>query len=388
MNELDKVMLDINKKFKTEIIRKGTDMIYVEKIPFNSPRANYMTYGGVPKGKATEFFGPEGGGKTTSALQIVAQTQKSCLSVWNKQVSELSARADELADKDTKSAANELKKLSLELATLTGNGPRKCAYVDAENTLDEEWAILNGVDVDELILIRPENQTAEEVFQMILDLINTGLIELLVLDSIPVLVGQNIYEEEMAKKEMGGISGPLTQFTKRAKESLTKYHTAFIGINQVRDDFNNPFNQFHSPGGRAWKHFCSLRMFFRKGSFIDTDNNELKQSAAEPAGNMVDITIVKTKVCKPNRRIGQYTLKYDSGADVLGDTVFMAIKFDFIVQSGSWFNIMDPSTGDILSDGENDLKFQGKPKLLEYLRQDDEIFGEILEAVNEKLQEE
>jgi len=381
-------MLDINKKFKTDIIRKGTDTIYVEKIPFNSPRANYMTYGGVPKGKATEFFGPEGGGKTTSALQIVAQAQKSCLAAWTTQVAQLHSRSEELAEKDTKSAKDEVKKILSDIAVLTENGPRKCVYVDAENTLDEDWAELNGVDTNDLYLVRPENQTAEEVFQMILDLLNTGLIEVLVLDSIPVLVGQNIYDEDVSKKSYGGISGPLTQFTTKCKEPLTKFHTAFIGINQVRDDFNNPFNQFHSPGGRAWKHFCALRMFFRKGAFIDADNVELKNSAAEPSGNLVDVTVVKTKVCKPDRRIGQYTLKYDSGADVLGDTVFMAIKFDFIVQSGSWFNIMDPSTGDILSDGENDLKFQGKPKLLEYLRQDDEIFGEILEAVNEKLQEE
>jgi recombination protein RecA len=175
---------------------------------------------------------------------------------------------------------------------------------------------------------------------------------------------------------------------------LSKYKTALIGINQIREDIDNPYNLYSTPGGKAWKHLCALRMLFRKGFFIDDDNKEVPQNKAlEPKGNVSDVKIEKTKVCRPDRRVGFQTIKYDVGIDVLADTVDIAIKYGFVFQSGSWFNLIDPETGEILADYDSvedkeiQLKFQGKPALLEYLRTNEATFTELYDAVNAKVKE-
>lgn len=385
-NPLEQVIADINKQYKAELIQRGTKMIYVEKIKFSSPRVNYMTYGGVPIGKATEFFGPEGGGKTTSALDIVKNAQIKANQDWSTKVSELTAKVEELEQKDTKTARDELKKIKPELEQLKEYGPRKVVYIDAENTLDTDWARLNGVATEDLILFRPQDQTAEQIFQMMLDMIDSGQVELMVLDSLPMLVSQNLYDKTLEQKSYGGIAGAVTEFSRKVSPRLSKQRTALIIINQVRENLNNPFDLFHTPGGKALKHLYSLRLFFKKGSLIDENNKELPNRAENPAGNLVDITIVKTKVCKPDRRIGYYTLNYTSGIDYLSDTVDLAILQGFIHQGGSWFTMLNPETGEILQDLHgDDLKFQGRSNLLDFLRDDEDTFMELYEAVNQKL---
>lgn len=212
MNPLDKVISEINKKYKTELIKQGTDMIYVEKIPFSSPRANYMTYGGIPIGKATEFFGPEGGGKTTSAIDITAQAQKKAEKDWQEEINACKDEHAELTAKSNKSDKKKILDLDARIKELEELGPRKVVYVDAENTLDVDWARLNGVDTEQLILVRPQEQTAEQVLQMMLDLIDSGQVELLVLDSLPMLVSQDLMDEDMEKRKYAGIAGPITEF--------------------------------------------------------------------------------------------------------------------------------------------------------------------------------
>lgn len=136
------------------------------------------------------------------------------------------------------------------------------------------------------------------------------------------------------------------------------------------------------------KHLYALRLYFRKGSLLDEQNKEQPNRYGEPAGNLVDITVAKTKVCKPDRRLGQYTLNYTKGIDVVNDTVDMAIRYDFIIQAGSWFQFIDPTTGEIMTDvGGDDLKFQGRAKLLEYLEDDEELFQELYQAVLERLKD-
>jgi recombination protein RecA len=98
LNLLDKVVAELNKKYKSNIIQIGTERAYVEKIPFSSPRANYMTYGGIPKGKSTEFFGPEGGGKTTGALDVVGQAQKAAKAAWLQEHGEVTAELEKFLD--------------------------------------------------------------------------------------------------------------------------------------------------------------------------------------------------------------------------------------------------------------------------------------------------
>lgn len=388
MSNLDKIINDINKKYKTEIVQKGTEMAYVDKIPFSSPRANYMTYGGIPIGKSTEFFGPESGGKTTSALDITAQAQKKAEREWVESLTNAKEQLEELKEKNNRTDKKKILQLEETISELESNGPRKVVYVDAENTLDDDWARLIGVNTDEMVLVRPQEQTAEQVLQMMLDMLESGEIELMVLDSLPMLVSQNLYEEDLEKRAYAGIAGVVTEFSRKVSPIISKNRTALIIINQLREDLNNPYNQYHTPGGRALKHLHALRLFFRRGSLLDEDNKEQPNRFGEPAGNIVDITVVKTKVCKPDRRLGQYTLNYTNGIDVLNDTIDMAIRYNYIHQAGSWFQFIDPETGEILQDITGDeLKFQGRTRLLQYLEDDDEMFEELYDAVLEELKD-
>lgn len=388
MSELDKIINDINKKYKSEIIQKGTEMAYVEKVPFSSPRANYMTYGGIPIGKSTEFFGPESGGKTTSALDVTGQAQKKAETDWTIELNECKERLEELKAKNNRTDRREITNLENRVTELESKGPRRVIYVDAENTLDEEWAKLNGVNTDEMVLVRPQEQTAEQVLQMMLDMIDSGEVELMVLDSLPMLVSQDLYDEDIDKRKYAGIAGSVTEFSRRVSPLLSRHRTALIIINQVREDLNNPYNQYHTPGGRALKHLHALRLYFRRGSLLDEQNREQPNRYSDPSGNIVDITVVKTKICKPDRRLGQYTLNYTRGIDVVNDTIDMALRYGFIHQAGSWFQFIDMETGEILKDvaGE-DLKFQGRAKLFQFLEDDEDLFKELYEAVLERLKD-
>jgi recombination protein RecA len=347
-----------------------------------------MTYGGIPKGKSTEFFGPEGGGKTTGALDVVGQAQKAAKAAWLQEHGEVTAELEKLIEKGNKSDKDRIKKLTERKAKLEEDGPRKAVYFDTENTLDEEWAQKNGVDTDALYLVRPDDQTAEQVLQMVLDMIDTGLVEILVIDSIPMLVSQQLFDETLEKKSYGGIAGALTEFSSRVSPKIAKHHTALLSINQSREDFNNEYNLYNTPGGRAWKHLHALRIYCRKGMFLDDKNQEIAQSKAQtPFGNKGDLKIIKTKVCKPDRLTGFHTINYAKGIDVLNDTIEMAQQYGFITLSGSWFYIMEPGgTGEVMTLGDGtSLKFQGRPKLLAYLEEDSDLFDELYEAVNQKI---
>ena len=174
MRAIDLKMQELNKKFKADIIQQGTDIIEVDKIPFSSPMANYMTYGGVPVGKITEFFGGEGGGKTTSALDICANAQIKFEEAYDKKVAELQNEIELLEVKDTKEAKKKIPKLQQQLNEVQEKGAKLVLYIDTEQTLDTQWAQLLGVDTDKMILVRPQEQTAEQVLQIILELIGTG----------------------------------------------------------------------------------------------------------------------------------------------------------------------------------------------------------------------
>lgn len=384
--KIDLVMANINKKFGEQLCKEGTELVYVDKIPFSSPTANYMTYGGVPVGKVTEFFGGEGGGKTTSALDIVANAQKKFNKEYEDHLQALQNKYEQLLKSNTKQAE---KFKTSELDVYEEQGPKVVAYIDAENTLDVEWAELLGVNTSQMILIRPQTQTAEQVLQMMIDLVDTGNVGLMVLDSIPCLVPQVIFEESMEKKSYGGVAGPMAVFSAKITPYLTKYRTTLIMINQIREDLSNPYNTVSTPGGKALKHLYSLRLRFKKDSLLDENNKELPSRAENPAGNIVQVEIVKTKVCKPNRRLGYYTLNYTNGIDVIADTVTMALKYNYIIQAGSWFTFMDPETGEVITDMDgNDLKFQGMSKLLEFLRDDDLMIEELSNLILNKLKQE
>lgn len=382
MRNIDLKMAEINKKFKAQIINQGTDIIEVAKIPFSSPTANWMTYGGIPVGKITEFFGGEGGGKTTSALDICANAQKKFNEVFEQHREKVLDEIEQLKAKDTKDSKKKADKLMSDLMEYVERGPRVVVYIDAEQTLDVQWAQLLGVDTEAMILVRPQEQTAEQVLQIAIDLIATGDVGLCVLDSIPMLVSQNIFNEDMDKKSYGGISQALTVFCSKVTPHLTQQQCAFIGINQIREDLASMYNTVSTPGGKMWKHACSLRLRFRKDTLLDMNNGELTSRAENPAGNRVGIEIAKTKVCKPDRRIGYYTLNYTEGIDVLADIITVALQYRILKQGGSWYYYLDEE-GNVEVDAENnEIKFQGKAKLLDELRNDEEFKEDVISRLD------
>ena len=382
MRNIDLKMAEINKKFKAQIINQGTDIIEVAKIPFSSPTANWMTYGGIPVGKITEFFGGEGGGKTTSALDICANAQKEFNKIFDQHREDLLNEIELLNEKNTKEAKKKSDKLTAELVAHVEKGPKVVVYIDAEQTLDVKWAQLLGVDTESMILVRPQEQTAEQVLQIALDLIATGDVGLCVLDSIPMLVSQNILEESLEKKSYGGISQALTTFCSKVTPHLVQNQCAFIGINQIREDLSSMYNTTSTPGGKMWKHACSLRLRFRKDTLLDMNNGELTSRAENPAGNRVGIEITKTKVCKPDRRVGYYTLNYTEGIDVLADTITVALQYRILKQGGSWYYYLDEE-GNVELDAEgNEIKFQGKSKLLDELKSNKELKETIINRLD------
>lgn len=142
------------------------------------------------------------------------------------------------------------------------------------------------------------------------------------------------------------------------------------------------YNTVSTPGGKMWKHACSLRLRFRKDTLLDMNNGELTSRAENPSGNRVGIEIAKTKVCKPDRRIGYYTLNYTEGIDVLADIITVALQYRILKQGGSWYYYLDEE-GNVEVDAENnEIKFQGKAKLLDELRNDEEFKEDVISRLD------
>ena len=261
---------------------------------------------------------------------------------------------------------------------------KKILFVDEEGTFDYVWANKIGVDTDDMIIITPETMVAEEVFNIMREFIATGEICLAILDSVATLVPKQLYGEDMEKKAYGGIAIALTRFCNEINGLLIKYDCTLIMINQVRDDLNSMYGGTITPGGRAFKHACSARLEFRKGKFIDDSGKELTNTAENPAGNIVHVVIKKTKVFEPTRRVGYYTIKYLTGPDFMSDYIEVGLQLGIINQRGSYFDVINTSTGEIL----NTEKIQGKPALREQINQHPEWCKLIDDAMNEKSTEE
>lgn len=339
MSELDNLLKDINKQYKDNIAFNGLERKDFVRIPFSSPRMNYITYGGIARNTITELSGEESSGKTTTALDLIKNAQK------------IFEQEDE---------------------------GKRIVYIDAENTLDEEWASKLGVDISQLILIRPQDQTTEQILDIAEKVIETKEVGLVVIDSIAVMVPQQVYDESYEKKSYGGNSLPLTRFVSKIVPMLRKFDCTLIIINQVRQDLDNPYNEFKTTGGQALKHQCSLRLAFRQGKKLDDKGNEVNNSFENPSGHKVICHVLKTKICRPDRKLGFYTLNYLEGIDWVTDLIDVAMKYSFISQGGAWYYINDEN-------GEVTEKFQGKLKLIERIKSDTEFTNNLLKLVNEQI---
>ena len=334
---LEEAMREVNKKFKAPVCQVGLKFDDVRRIPFSSPRLNYMTYGGIPVGRIIEFAGEEGGGKTTTALDLVAHAQKMF-------------------------------------------PDQQVLYVDVERTLDAEWAQKLGVDIDNLILFSPDEQTAEEIMEAIITIVSTGSISLCVLDSLAAMVSAQAYSKTIEDRTYGGISMALTLFSKEMIPVCARTGCTLIGINQVREDMNSTYGGTTTTGGRAWRHNCSVRMTFQKSDYLDDKGNSIPRASENPVGHLVKVALVKSKVCKLDRKVGFYTLKYLTGIDYVSDIIDLAIKAGIVNAAGAWYSILDEE-GNVAQNEGTALKFQGRAKLHQFLSENTDWTEEINEQI-------
>lgn len=334
MSDLSALCKEFNKKSKSDIVQVGLKKYNLDVIPLSSPRVNYCLYGGIPLGRLIEFYGAEGSGKTTTAIDACANAQK----LFEAQ---------------------------------NPDNPRQILYIDAENTLDAKWAEKLGLDVSNIVIMKPETQTAEEIFQFVLDAVDTGEVGLVVIDSLGVMLSEQAYDKDLSERTYGGISMALTAFSKKAEMLCHKYNSTIIGINQIRDNLSSPYGGTTTTGGKAWKHNTSLRVEFSRGDFFDEKYNRVNQTYENPYGNYVKMSIRKSK-CFPNdRKTGQYTLCYYDGIDSITDMVDLAMKIGCITQGGAWFSVLNADTGELIE------KYQGRPSLIEAIKTNETIRNPI-----------
>ena len=253
--------------------------------------------------------------------------------------------------------------------------------MDAENTLDLVWAEKLGVNVDDMYMVQPKSQSAEELLDVILNSVDTGEIGLWVLDSVGALISARDLENSLEDTSYGGIARPMTTFSKKIEMLMHRHKCTGIGINQVRDDLKNPYGGENTPGGKAWRHVCCARMRFSMGKFLDEKGNELPRTAESPAGIYILMSMIKNKTCPPTRRTGFYTANFETGIDYIRDLVDVAIKYDVVKKSGGWYDIIDLSSGELINDG----KIQGMSNLRQYLEENVEILQQIEMQVNAKM---
>ena len=385
-----------NKQNDSVICRKGITDLVIKRIPFTSPRLNYITYGGVPRGRMTMFAGKESSGKTTTALDLVKNAQILFKQEYEEEVSELTKKQKELsqiiADKNAKKgekdrAKKELPEVEERLAYLKKRGVLQVVYFDAEGTIDRDWASKLGVDIENLWLFSLHTQTAEQFLDQVMEVVrDTDEVGLVIIDSIAVLVPQIVHGESFEQKNMGGNAKVVTDFCNEVCPILGKKNIACVVINQMRDNIGNPYGDFIIPCGNGLKLACSVIMTFQKGKLLDAAGNEQKNSFETPQGNLVWTRIQKTKCFKPDRRVGFYSLSYEYGVDVVADVIPMAVDFGVLEKSGAWFKILNPMNGEYLTyeDGEV-IKIQGMANVVQFLRDNKEVYEFINNYVMAKV---
>lgn len=315
MATLEEVFKNIEKISGKGCLMEGVEVKDVERIPLSMSAVNRMLYGGIPKGRMIEIAGPESSGKTTTTLMMLADYQK--------------------------------------------QDSRPAFFVDSEGTYDPRWAAKLGVDNSKGRFIKwaPENVTAEEVFQKILEVAETNEVGFIVLDSIPALVPQQEDAKNMTEYQMGGISKPLTVFSRKLqKVLLTNDSIVFIGLNQLRDNMSQYGSPTTTTGGRAWKHMCSIRLE-TGATNVDANGNYVPEASDKTAGVRINISLKKNKTAPRNRRLGCYVLGFETGFDELLDLVDSALAMGLINQAGSSYSYSNNETGEVYAKGLGKTKF-------------------------------
>ena len=257
--------------------------------------------GGLPKGRIVEIYGPESSGKTTLALHVVAESQK------------------------------------------TGG---TCAFVDAEHALDPVYAKKLGVNIDELLISQPD--AGEQALEIADTLVRSGAVSVLVVDSVAALVPRAELEGDMGDTHMGLQARLMSQALRKLTSSISKSNCLVIFINQIRQKIGIMFgNPETTSGGNALKFYASVRLDIRRiGAIKDKD---------EIVGNQTRVKVVKNKVAPPFRTV-EFDIMYGEGISKNGEIIDLGVAAGIVEKSGSWFSYNEQRIGQGRENAKNFLK--------------------------------
>jgi len=310
---------------KGTIMKLGDTTIEpIEVIPTGSLTLDLaLGVGGLPKGRVIEIYGPESSGKTTLAIHAIAEAQKK---------------------------------------------GGIAAFIDAEHAFDRFYAQKLGVDVENLLISQPDN--GEQALEIADNLIRSGAIDILVIDSVAALVPKSEIEGEMGDSKMGLHARLMSQALRKLTGTISKTGCCCIFINQLRDKIGVMFgNPETTTGGNALKFYASVRLDVRRISQIkDSD---------EVSGNRVKVKIVKNKVAPPFR-LAEFDIMFGEGISKAGEIIDLGVEHNIIKKAGSWFSYGDSRLGQ----GRDAVKqlIQDNPELMEELENKikDVVTGENL----------
>ena len=355
------------KEWKCDGLMDGSRAKRGGKIPFTSPLLTWATYGGVPRDCITEFFGENGGGKTSTCVDVC----KNAVELFRKEYEDELVKAQERV-KSSGSATAKAAFLDLQ-----DRGPKRVLYIDLEHSFDEEWMKTLGIDESDIDIMQPPNVPAEQILQKIQAIVETDEVGLVVLDSIPSLVTQAELEKKFGERTVSSLAGLMTIFMRKIVPLLSRYHCTLIMINQIRENMDNPY-VVQTPGGQAIKFYCSLRMQFKIGDPVDFLGNVLPKKSENPAGNIIKARLVKQKTAPFDRKEGSYFLMARQGVVPLFDFASLALnKYGIIRKQGGWFTMCDPFTGEILMTDDKPVKVNGLAKVYDYLQSSPEYYDAL-----------
>jgi recombination protein RecA len=297
---LEMAMGQIERQFgKGAIMRLGADQIRrIETIPTGALSLDLaLGIGGLPRGRIVELYGPEGSGKTTVALHVIAEAQR--------------------------------------------NGG-VAAFIDAEHAMDPSYARAIGIDIDELLISQPD--TGEQALEIADMLIRSGALDVIVIDSVAALVPRAELEGDMGDTHVGLQARLMSQALRKLTGTINRSQTTAIFINQLREKVGVMFGSPEvTPGGRALKFYSSVR--------IDVRRIESIKAGTEDIGNRVRAKIVKNKVAPPFR-VAEFDIMFGEGISREGSLIDVAVEEGIVKKAGAWYTF----DGDQLGQGRENAK--------------------------------
>lgn len=307
---------------KGAVMKMGDSVVEeVEVIPSGSLGLDIaLGVGGYPRGRVIEIYGPESSGKTTLTLHAIAEAQKQ---------------------------------------------GGIAAFIDAEHAFDRFYAEKLGVDIDNLIISQPDN--GEQALEIADNLIRSGAIDIVIIDSVAALTPKSEIEGEMGDSKMGLHARLMSQALRKLTSSISKTNCTVIFINQLREKIGVMFgNPETTTGGNALKFYASVRLDIRRST-------QIKNSDGAVQGNKTRVKVVKNKVAPPFRTT-EFDIMYGEGISQVGEIIDLGVEYEIIKKSGSWFSYGDTKLGQG-RDGVKGLLLDN-PELFE------ELDAKIREAIN------